>query len=580
MKTFVAAALLTGAATAAPHPPSHYGPPGGYGGGHGSGSGSGVPTVSLKNGTVTGVHSSTYNQDYYLGVPFAQPPVGDLRFRNPQSLNATYGSYEATSYAPLCVGYGGDDINYEVSEDCLYLNVVRPAGYEDQDLPIGVWIHGGGLVMGGTADQRYNLSFIVQNSVDIGKPIIGVSIAYRLSTWGFIASAEVRGSGQTNIGLRDQRLALHWLQENIGAFGGDPSKVTIWGESAGAGSVGWHLTAYNGRDDGLFRAGIMESGNPVNYNSYREMDVWQPTYDSLVNVTGCTTAIDTLDCLRHVPYEELNAALNGTELSSFSPVVDGDFIQRFASIQLAEGAFVKVPIIDGANTDEGTAFGPRGINTTEQFIAVASSNETQAYLSEVYATAIPDVYPSACEELIPPPTELPCDYTYPASSGALYRRAAAYGGDVVMIANRRGACEAWAAHGVDAYSYRFNTIPAGLPPSVGVTHFQEVAFVFDNVNGLGYDAAHGTINPFTNKSSAYTDLAKLMSSSWASFIYDLNPNNFTGRNSASPDWPEYSVGAENIVFDANVTGVAFAEPDTFRAEGIRWILDHALAYHR
>jgi carboxylesterase type B len=84
-----------------------------------------------------------------------------------------------------------------------------------------------------------------------------VSIAYRLNTWGFIASTEVQGSGNTNLGLRDQRLALHWLQENIAAFGGDPSKVTIWGESAGAGSVGWHLTAYNGRDDGLFRGGIV-----------------------------------------------------------------------------------------------------------------------------------------------------------------------------------------------------------------------------------------------------------------------------------------------------------------------------------
>ena len=87
---------------------------------------------------------------------------------------------------------------------------------------------------GGTRDERYNLSFIVENSLQIGKPIIGVSIAYRLSAWGFLQSQEVTGSGNTNMGLRDQRLALHWLQENIAAFGGDPAKVTIWGESAGA----------------------------------------------------------------------------------------------------------------------------------------------------------------------------------------------------------------------------------------------------------------------------------------------------------------------------------------------------------
>jgi len=113
MKSFFAAALLGGAAYAAPTWPSNYGPPSGYG--------SGAPSASIKNGTVTGVHSSAYNQDFFLGVPYAQPPVGDLRFRNPQSINATYGNHAATAYAPICVGYGGDDIGYETSEDCLYL---------------------------------------------------------------------------------------------------------------------------------------------------------------------------------------------------------------------------------------------------------------------------------------------------------------------------------------------------------------------------------------------------------------------------------------------------------------------------
>ncbi len=114
----------------------------------------------------------------------------------------------------------GDDVGYQVSEDCLTLNVIRPAGSQGQNLPVAVWIHGGGYSMGGSVDRRYNLTFIVQNSVNIGKPIIGVSINYRLSAWGFIASEEVVGSGNTNLGLRDQRLALHWLNENVASFGG------------------------------------------------------------------------------------------------------------------------------------------------------------------------------------------------------------------------------------------------------------------------------------------------------------------------------------------------------------------------
>lgn len=128
-----------------------------------------------------------------------------------------------------------------------------------------MWIHGGGFYMGGAVDRRYNLTFIVEQSVKIGKPIMAASIAYRLGAFGFLNGDEVMGAGQTNLGLRDQRLALQWIQENSAAFGADPSKVTIWGESAGAASVGFQLTAYNGRDDKLFRAAIMESGNPIAY---------------------------------------------------------------------------------------------------------------------------------------------------------------------------------------------------------------------------------------------------------------------------------------------------------------------------
>ena len=116
-------------------------------------------------------------------------------------------------------------------------------------------------------DRRYNQTFLVENSVKIGKPIMAASIAYRLGPFGFLNGDEVAGAGQTNIGLKDQRKALQWIQENGAAFGADTSRVTIQGESAGAASVGFQLTAFNGRDDKLFRGAILQSGNAIAYNA-------------------------------------------------------------------------------------------------------------------------------------------------------------------------------------------------------------------------------------------------------------------------------------------------------------------------
>lgn len=520
------------------------------------------PTATVKNGTVVGTHSSAYNQDFFLGIPYAQPPLGVLRFTNPQSLNSSFaGSLSATQYSPDCVGYG-DDV--ALSEDCLYLNVIRPSNAGRQ-LPVAVWIYGGGLRGGGTADTYYNLSFIVENSVKIGKPIIAVSFNYRLSGWGFLSSQEVTATGNTNMGIRDQRLALHWIQENIAAFGGDRNKVTIWGESAGALSVGYHLTAYNGRDDGLFRAAIMESGAPINYNTYRVEADYQPTYDALVNVTGCNV-IDTLNCLRHAPFDVVNNFFNTTDDGMWNPVpiVDGDLIQKWGSIQLSQGNFVHVPILTGANTDEGTSFPPNNTNTSAEFITYATTDPLM-FLPVSIAPEILTAYPETAEYRIPS-DQLVGDYQYP---GSQFRRVAAFAGDVRIIANRRATCQTWSANGVKAYCYRFNT--RTKPYYLGVQHFDEVAFVFDNVDGLGY-AGFGLADPFQDKPQSYRDLAFLMSASWVSFVHDLDPG---------LHWPVYNnKQPQNLVWDANVTGLTFVEDDTFRQSGIQWIIDHALSYKR
>lgn len=318
----------------------------------------------------------------------------------------------------------------------------------------------------------------------------------------------------------------------------------------------------------------MQSGNPVNYNSFQTTDIYQPAYDDVVEQTGCAKATDTLDCLRSVPFEQLNALFNGSG-TYWQPIVDGDFTVRWTSAQLDEGAFVQVPIIAGATTDEGTLWAKKGLNTSDDFKDYATSDTTLAYLPKQLGDDVLQAYPNEIVYWIPPISEVPADAVFPPGSGTQYRRNAAYETDFAIAALRRGTCETWARWDAPAWCYRFNTKPAGIPWWMGVPHFSEVAFVFDNTDGLGYDEAHDSVNPFEGKPAVYFDLARTMSRAWASFIHDGS----VGVDGAQ--WPAYSrEQPQNLVWDAHETEPVYTEPDIFRAEGIRFILDHALNYHR
>ncbi|XMA10189.1 hypothetical protein WAI453_002980 [Rhynchosporium graminicola] len=343
-----------------------------------------IPVAKTLNGSYHGVHIEPLNQDLFLGIPFAEPPVKDLRFANPRSLNITWqGSLPATNYAPRCVGYGSVQQGYQQNEDCLYLNLVRPAGYENESLPLLVWIHGGGFSEGGGSDMRFNLSFIVNNSVSIGKPIMAASVAFRLGPFGFMSGDKVAEEGSSNAGLKDQRLGLHWLKENIAGFGGDPEKITLWGQSSGAASVGRQLFAFNGRNDNLFRAAIMMCGTAIFSGPDRSTEYYQPRFDSLVKATGCEEHANTLACIRQLPYAVLNNILNTTSfISEWFPIVDGDFTARHGSEQMADGSFVHVPIITGTNSDEGTSFAQPS-NSSEAIISQINGKQYKPHRSGV-----------------------------------------------------------------------------------------------------------------------------------------------------------------------------------------------------
>ncbi|KAI8317699.1 hypothetical protein K4K59_000054 [Colletotrichum sp. SAR11_240] len=289
-----------------------------------------------------------------------------------------------------------------MSEDCLSLNVIRPTDYNKTEaLPVAVWIHGGGLYAG--SSRETNLTNFVRQASAAQKPLIAVSINYRLSAFGFLwGSNELTANGSANNGLRDQRLALSWIQENIAAFGGDPRKVTIFGQSAGGLSVGKHLIAYGGRDDGLFRGAIMQSGGMAEkwpYNVKDPVEYTKDLYRNITETTGCADKTSPLECLRSLPVESLSAALNvsntpvfsGTGLGPWLTQVDGDFLQDGPTASLDKGHFVRVPIMYSTTTDEATVFmfgGP--IDTDDDFKAlVAAGGPDETTVSKIEA-----LYPS------------------------------------------------------------------------------------------------------------------------------------------------------------------------------------------
>lgn len=231
------------------------------------------------------------------------------------------------------------------------MNIVRPSGLDkNAHIPVMIWIHGGGFVTGAGVEPVFNMTFLVQQSVKIGKPVIGINLNYRLGTFGFLSGSDE--FKDFNMGLLDQRKLLEWVQENVASFGGDPKRVTIFGESAGAGAVGYQLIAHGGRDDKLFRGAIMESGSPINIRISPDKAGFADNYKELTRRTGCDKETSPLECLRTLPYQKLYDTVNDSgnstvSLSRFNPVVDGDFVRKRGSVALEAGEFIHIPIMSG-----------------------------------------------------------------------------------------------------------------------------------------------------------------------------------------------------------------------------------------
>ena len=436
--------------------------------------------------------------------------------------------------------------------------MIRPHSVTDNtSLPVLIWIFGGGLDTGSTADPQYNLSGIVQRSQDLGKPIIAVSMNYRLAMWGFLQSVQIQAEGSSNAGLLDQRMAMRWVQENIAAFGGDPDRVTIWGESAGAQSIGYHLHSYGGRNDHLYRAAILESGGPEG-TSVQDLAYYASPFENLTRTTGCYSAKDQLACLRSLSSEQFFAAQTS---QTWNPLIDGDFLTAYPSQLQANGSFIKIPMIDGANSDEGTSFGTSGLDNETAIFNNLLSYRSYA-ITPPTARMLLELYPD--DPANEPPYDIKNDTIFP-SKGLQYRREAAIAGDLVIIAQRRKMCQLETAAGQDVYSYRFDTPLWNASQSQGAQHFVNVVFSFQNISGA--------LGPLPQYQS-YKDLSLAIGEAYVNFVNDLTPNGANaaaGNTSATalPTWPKYDTSSpQNMLLKA---GESTVEDDTFREDGIAFI---------
>lgn len=380
---------------------------------------------------------------------------------------------------------------------------------------------------------------------------------YRLGVWGFLQTPQILAEGSSNAGLLDQRLALRWIQENIASFSGDPNRVTVWGESAGAQSIGLHLHSYAGRNDNLFQAAILESGGPVG-TPLNPLPFYQSSVQNLSRTLNCPqswTDPSQLSCLRSLTSAQLFASNYSV---TWNPIVDGDFLPAYPSTLGPQNKFIHIPLLIGANTDEGGSFSVKGVNTT------ADVYDSLFYWRN-YALSPPSI--SRLLELYPndPATEPPyadtSNTTFPAY-GLQWRRSAAIGGDLVMIAQRRKMCKQYTGAGQKVFSYRFDTpLWNATTPPVVVKHFDNVVFSFQNIS-----AALGPLPEFER----YKELSMGIGTAYANFVGTGDPNGGDMGNASSlVYWPQWTEDQPvNMVLNANGT---FIEDDTFRTGGIEFI---------
>jgi para-nitrobenzyl esterase len=476
-------------------------------------------TVKTAQGKVQGKAINEGKVKAFLGLPYAAPPVGDLRWKAPQPPAKWKGQRDATKFGAHCAqGHVFDDMIFQdsgESEDCLSLNVYAPADAKDKSkLPVMFWIHGGGYAGGGSSEPRHNGDFLPT------KGVVLVTINYRLGPFGFLATADLakEANGATgNYGLLDMVAALQWVKANIAKFGGDPGNVTIFGESAGSFAVSTLMASPAAQ--GLFHKAIGESGAAFSdVLPTDNLDAREKKDGAWVDGLG----VKSLEELRALPTEKILAGVKAKGREGFPPVIDGKLLTEPVPDTYAAGKQAHLPLLAGWNRDEGSFFGMRGM-TTSQYKGMASG------LFKERAADFLKLYPGDTDE-------------------QALRAAIDYGSDAFIAFGTWKWIEAHRKTG-DSPVYRYHFELAALPskyhPGTFAFHSDDIEYVFGTL-----DTRPGeTVRPEDRK------LSEQMMGYWTNFAKTGDPN-----GPGLPPWPKYDKDDSLIHLDATIT----SGPDTLR----------------
>jgi para-nitrobenzyl esterase len=465
--------------------------------------------VRVEQGQLAGVDGRSPDVRVYRGVPFAAPPVGDLRWKPPQPAASWQGVRQATQFGNACSQppfpsngiYGSSPP--PISEDCLYLNIWTPAKSADDRLPVMVWIHGGGFEHGTGGATGYDGENLAR------KGAVVVTINYRLGILGFLALPELdtesphHASG--NYALMDQIAALQWVQRNIAAFGGDPGRVTIFGESAGSVSVNILMASPLAHD--LFARAIGESGGSFGpMPSLADAEKQDRQFASKLGATQ-----DVLKSLRAKSADDLVKATTDDDVEI---IVDGWVLPQSVYAIFAEGKQNDVPVIVGNNASEGTIFPPpKGSVTAAEF----ADNARRSY--GAFASDFLKAFPAGSSD-----QEATAAYFAALRDGH-------FGWDMRIWARM----ETETGHR-RAYRYYFSRVPPGRGERLGAFHGSELAYVFEN---FPYRISYQEVDK---------QLGETISTYWINFARTGDPNAAPDpKAAAAPTWPIYDPSKDNVL---------------------------------